>query len=100
MRIGRWTFKKQLSMADGFIMLFLIYILMNGIAGSGLLPVEWLAVFLPGGATVINKMLIQQIFQTLLMVGMVVLFLYLRGASVEDIGLRPFKDARWLFWAA
>lgn len=100
MRIGRWTFKKQLSMADGFIMLFLIYILMNGIAGSGLLPVEWLAGFLPGGATVINKMLIQQIFQTLLMVGMVVLFLHLRGASVEDIGLRPFKDERWLFWAA
>lgn len=100
MRIGKWSIRKQLSMADGFIMLFLIYILMNGIAGSRLLPVEWLAGFLPGGATVINRMLIQQIFQTILMVGIVMLFLHMRGVSVTQIGLTPLKNDRWLFYSA
>ncbi len=100
MRIGKWTLQKQLSMADGFIMLLLIYVLMNGIVGSGLLPVEWLAGFLPGGATVINKMLIQQIFQTMLMTGIVMLFLYLRDVQVKQIGFRPFKEECWLLWSA
>ena len=100
MHIGSWRLQKRLSMADGFIMLFLVYILMNGIIGSGLLPVKWLAGFLPGGATVINRMLVQQIFQTALMVGRVVLFLRLRGVSAAEIGLRPLKNDRWLFYSA
>ncbi|MBE6112715.1 MAG: CPBP family intramembrane metalloprotease [Peptococcaceae bacterium] len=99
MNPGKWTMRKQLSMADGFVMLFLIFILMNGIVGSGILPVEWLSGFLPGGATVINKMLIQQIFQTLLMVGIVLLFLRMRGATLQQIGLRPFQDRRWFYWS-
>ena len=99
MHIGSWRLQKRLSMADGFIMLFLVYILMNGIIGSGLLPVKWLAGFLPGGATVINRMLVQQIFQTALMVGMVMLFLRLRGVSTAEIGLRPLKNDRWLFYS-
>ena len=70
MHIGSWKLQKRLSMADGFIMLFLVYILMNGIVGSGLLPVKWLAGFLPGGATVINLMMVQLIFHTPLMVEM------------------------------
>ena len=100
MHIGSWRLQKRLSMADGFIMLFLVYILMNGIIGSGLLPVKWLAGFLPGGATVINRMLVQQIFQTAFMVGSVVLFLRLRGVSATEIGLRPLKNDRWLFYSA
>lgn len=100
MHIGNWRLQKRLSMADGFIMLFLVYILMNGIVGSGLLPVKWLAGFLPGGATVINRMLVQQIFQTVFMVGSVMLFLRLRSVSAAEIGLRPLKNDRWLFYSA
>ncbi|MBR4944829.1 MAG: CPBP family intramembrane metalloprotease [Peptococcaceae bacterium] len=99
MKPGRWMMRRQMSLADGFIMLFLIFIVMNGIAESRILPVEMLARFLPGGATVINKMLIQQIFQTLLMIGIVLWFLHMRGATLKQIGLRPFQDDRWFFWS-
>ncbi len=99
MKQNRWTIQKRFSMLDGFVILFLMFVLMQAIVGTGILPVAWLAGFLPGGATVINKMLVQQLFQTLLMIGMVLFFLRLRGATLRQIGLRPFVRPVWFVWA-
>ncbi len=99
LKTSKWVLRRQLSLIDGFVMLFLIFILMQLIVGSGLLPAAWLAGFLPGGATIINRMLIQQIVQTVLMIGIVLWFLKLRGASLQQIGLRPFKKPIWFLWS-
>ena len=88
--------RRQLSVLDGFWMLLLTFILMNGLVASGIVPVERLAGFLPGGATVINCLLVQQLLQVLIMVGLVFWFLHLRGVSVRRVGLRPFAQRRWI----
>lgn len=85
--------RRQLSVPDGFWMLLLTFILMNGLVASGIVPVERLAGFLPGGATVINCLLVQQLLQVLIMVGLVFWFLHLRGVSVRRVGLRPLRSA-------
>lgn len=90
----------QLSAIDGFLMILLLFVLMNGLVGSGLFPAEQLAGYLPGGATVINQMLVQQILQTVFMVGMVLVFLHLRGATLYQIGWRPFNRPVWLILSA
>ena len=92
----RW----QLSMIDGFLMILVIFVLMNGLVGTGLFPAERLAGLLPGGATIVNQMLVQQMLQTVVMVGMVLLFLRLRGATLDQIGWRPFKQPGWLILSA
>ena len=100
MNIKENRLRGQLSVVDGFLMILLVFVLMNGLVGAGLFPVEQLAESLPGGATVVNQMLVQQILQTIFMVGMVLLFLHLRGVTLHQIGWRPFKQPGWLILSA
>ncbi len=99
MNQSRWRLRRQMALADGFIMLFLIFFFMQLLVAAGLLPVQWLAGFLPGGATTVNQIFIQQIVQTMLMVGIVFLFLHLRGVTVQQIGLQPFGNSKWFIWS-
>lgn len=100
MNKGDRRLRGQLSIIDGFLMILLVFVLMNGMVGTGLIPVDQLAGYLPGGATVVNQMLVQQILQTVFMVGMVLLFLHLRGGTLYQIGWRPFKRSGWLILSA
>ena len=50
--------QKPLSIVDGVVIIIGVFILINGLIGSGLFPLEQLAGWLPGGATVINRLLV------------------------------------------
>lgn len=99
MRKQRWSIKKQLAVQDGFLIIGLLMALMQGMVGTGVLPVAAWARSLPGGDTVVNIMLVRQLVQSLLVVGLVLLFLWLRGATLEQIGVRPCRRPHWLLWA-
>lgn len=92
--------RKALSVVDGFLILFLTFAVMNVLMGSGLFPANWLAGFLPGGATALNQMLWQQLLQFAVMTGLTLLFLSLRGKKPQQIGLRAFPKKGWLLKAA
>lgn len=100
--MGRKAFhlRKALSVVDGFLILFLTFAVMNVLMGSGLFPANWLARFLPGGATALNQMLWQQLLQFAVMIGLTLLFLSLRGKKPQQIGLRAFPQKSWLLKAA
>lgn len=99
MKPKKFQLRKTLSVIDGFFILLLTFLLVNSLAGSGLFPTKFLASILPGGATVINQMLWQQILQFVVMTGLTLLFLFLRGKTLGQIGLRPFSKRNW-FWKA
>lgn len=96
MKRGNWGIKKQLSIADGFVIIALLFALMHGLVGTGLLPVVKWAGLLPGGFSVVNKLLIQQTIQTLFIVLLVLLFLSIRGSSLRQIGMCRCKQPLWL----
>lgn len=91
MRVG-----KELSVVDGFLILLSTFLFMNLFVGSGILPVKFLADRLPGSSTSVNMLLVQQVIQSLVMIGLIVFFLRLRGGSLGQIGLRPFRQRRWI----
>ncbi len=91
MRLG-----KELSVVDGFLILLSTFLFMNLLVGSGILPVKFLADRLPGSSTSVNMLLVQQVIQSLVMVGLIVFFLRLRDGSLKQIGLRPFRQRRWI----
>lgn len=91
------TEEKQLSIIDGLLIIFGIYLLGNGLQ---MIFYDFLVVlvgFLPGGDTGINRLLISQIMQTLITVGLIAFFLIkVRGQKFASIGLKPFQELRWL----
>ena len=91
MRVG-----KELSVVDGFLILLCTFLFMNLLVGSGILPVKFFADRLPGSSTSVNIVLVQQVIQSLVMVGLIGFFLRLRGSSLGQIGLRPFRQWRWI----
>lgn len=91
------TEKKQLSIIDGLLIIFGIYLLGNGLQIIFYDFLVALVGFLPGGDTEINRLLISQIMQTAITVGLVAFFLIkIRGQKFADIGLKPFQELRWL----
>lgn len=99
MKPGGFQLRKTLSVVDGFFILSVTFLLMNLFVGSGLFPEKALASILPGGATVINQMLWRQILQFIVMTGLTLLFLFLRGKTLQQIGLCAFSKRSW-FWKA
>lgn len=100
MRRKAFHLQKTLSVVDGFLILFLTFAAMKLLMGSGLFPAEWLAGFLPGGATALNQTLWQQLLQFAVMTGLTLLFLSLRGKKPRQIGLCAFPQKSWLLKAA
>ena len=93
--------QKPLSIVDGVVIIIGVFILINGLIGSGLFPLEQLADWLPGGATVINRLLVMQGLQVALMLGLTALFLFgVRHGTLEQIGLRPFAKKGWIVRSA
>lgn len=92
--------RKQLAIADGFLIILATFVLMNVLVGGKIFPTKLLSSYLPGGATTVNQLLIQQILQVLILLSLTLLFLYpLRGGNLQQIGLRPFKNWRWFGYA-
>ena len=93
--------QKPLSIVDGVVIIIGVFILINGLIGSGLFPLEQLAGCLPGGATVINRLLVMQGLQVTLMLGLTALFLFgVRHGTLEQIGLRKKKKKGWIVRSA
>lgn len=99
MKPKKFQLRKTLSVIDGFFILVFTFILVNLLVGRGLFPTKMLASMLPGGSTAINQMLWQQMLQFVVMTGLTLLFLVLRGKTLEQIGLRAFSEKSW-FWKA
>lgn len=92
--------RKQLSIADGFLIIIGTFIAMNVLIGTHLFPIQQFANFLPGGASAVNQLLVQQALQVVILVGLTLVFLYtLRGGTLQQIGLQPFQDMRWFGYA-
>lgn len=89
-------FQKSLCMIDGFFIIFFVFIVMNSLVGSDIIPFLRLTTYLPGGGTVLNQLLVQQLVQTILIVGLVLLFLHLRQCTLKQIGLYWFLRPIWL----
>lgn len=88
--------RKQLSITDGFLIILGTFLLMNVLIGGNLFPTRQLAAFLPSGTTAVNQLLIQQLLQVVILLGLTMLFLYpIRGGTLQQIGLRPFKNNSW-----
>ena len=89
--------QKPLSIIDGFLIICGIYLLGNGLQAIFYNQLIALVGFLPGGATDINRLLISQIMQTAITIGLIAFFLIkVRKQQFSDIGLKPFAEWRWL----
>ena len=97
MNLKKLKLRRRLSIADGLFIVFGTFVLLNGLLGSGIFLTDQLAALLPGGVTVVNRLLVQQTLQTVVMLGLTLLFLYpLRGSNLRQIGLRPLANQRWI----
>lgn len=97
MNLKKLKLRRRLSIADGLFIVFGTFVLLNGLLGSGIFPTDQLAALLPGGVTVVNRLLVQQTLQTVVMLGLTLFFLYpLRGSNLRQIGLRPLANQRWI----
>lgn len=75
MNIKNLKLRRQISIADGFFIILGTFVLLNGLLGSGIFPTDKLAAGLPGGVTVVNRLLVQQTLQTIVMLGLTLLFI-------------------------
>lgn len=89
--------QKVLSIFDGLLIIGCTYLLTNGLQWLLLKPLLAVAALLPGGDTGFNRLLLSQLLQTVVMIGLVGFFLLvLRKRPFADIGLVPFRQLRWL----
>ena len=93
--LKKWKLRRQLSLADGLLIIVATYLLMKLMLDGGILPERKLAAMLPGGVTVINRMVVRQSLQFLLMTGLTIGALKLRGGTLHQIGMRPLHDKSW-----
>lgn len=78
--------KSELSVLDWLLVYTTTILLVNLLIGTQLYPSDWLASLLPGGVNDVNLMLVYELLQCALMVGGVLLFLRLRGKTMQHIG--------------
>lgn len=95
-----WKPRRQLLFIDSIFILLGTFVGVQVLLITALFPVDWLTHFLPGGETTINKVFLQQLLQSGLMLGLTLFVLYrLRGGNLRNIGLYPLRNWRWLFYA-
>ncbi len=81
--------KQNPSVIDWFIIYIGTIILMNLFISTQIYPSVWIASMLPGGENEVNLMFVHEILQCAFIVGGVLLFLRLRGNTLQSIGWRP-----------
>ena len=80
------TEETPLSVIDWLFIYFAMMLLVRGLVSTQLYPSHWLASHLPGGVNPVNLTFVHELLQAAIMIGGVLLFLHLRGKSVQHIG--------------
>lgn len=86
--------KSELSVFDWLLIYTGTILLVNLLIGSQVYPSRWIASFLPGGVNDVNLLFVHEILQCFCIIGGVVLFLRLRGKTMQHIGWKDPENAQ------
>ncbi len=86
--------KKQISVIDWLVIYISTVVLVNFLVDHQLYPSQWISSLLPGGMNDVNLLFVHEILQCGLIVGGVLLFLHIRGTSIQQIGWQAPQNAQ------
>ena len=86
--------KRQISVIDWLVIYISTVVLINVLVKNQIYPSQWISSMLPGGTNDINLLFVHEILQCVLMVGGVLLFLRIRGTTIQQIGWNAPQNAQ------
>ena len=86
--------KKQISIIDWLVIYVSTVVLINFLVKNQIYPSQWISSLLPGGMNDVNLLFVHEILQCGLIVGGVLLFLHIRGTSIQQIGWQAPQNAQ------
>ena len=86
--------KNQISVIDWLVIYISTVVLVNFLIKYQIYPSEWISSMLPGGTNDVNLLFVHEILQCALIVGGVLLFLRLRGTTIQQIGWQAPQNAQ------